>query len=393
MADIEKQEAPLPLSNEDLKEAQETISNQRNVIRYLMIGVLLLAAALVGPPIYPEKNSPTAETDNAAFAPNAGQDSAAEASQGDEDSNSVMQGGEVYESLHGSEEHLSKYHPEAALADTLLPYYKEDPELFEVAVNEVYQSQQEKHYASFPDKTREPGFVASIPTIPAEEQEAFKEEYISRASFCPEDSHTPDGVSDIAQDVQFPRWEWAVDNLDIFVNQLRLSNFTDEKIDQLFQGYPLWVQDMDLFEQFRDSLSEVTLCLEEDAGWTNIDVIFTGSSANGFSMNPCKGNITVPTAISSPTKSDVDISFRANGVLDFVEAHEEEFSYYYPTTVNEWTTGTRMPLKDSIFPALGECFEAWATKWSELFPAGLQLTMYEDDFEIPPWEIRALYGR
>lgn len=290
---------------------------------------------------------------------------------------------EHYNELHGDEDHMEKYHPEEETFEMLLKTYKDSPTLFKSAVNKIYFQNEATEYPRYSEQAREPGFVASVPTIPEAEQEEFKAKYLNRTKSCPDFRRV--------QDIQMPRWNWANENLDILVNQLRLSGFPDDKITNMFNGLPMWVQDENLFNELRRDLSLLALKLEEENNWSNVGIVFAGSSANGFSQNPCKGLPDIPTWITSYESSDVDISIHADGVLEYVAQFDG--TRYFPTTIDEFTTSVRTPIWPSDAPKFGDGMVAFYDKWTELIPAGLQFTAYEGHNFLPPWEIRAVYGR
>lgn len=289
---------------------------------------------------------------------------------------------EYYKELHGGKDHLREYHPEEETFEKLLEIYKESPALFKSAVDKVYFQNEATSYPRYPDKTRQPGYVESVPTIPEEEQEEFKALYLNRTKECPD--------YNFAQDVQYPRWEWAVENVDILVNQLRLSGFSDEQITNMFKGLPMWVKDDGIFDEFRRDLSLLALSLEEETELSNVGIVFTGSSVNGFSQNPCKGKEDIPTWMTSAEDSDVDISIHADGVFQLGSDNGWRF---FPTTIDENTASARAPIWEDEIPKLGEGAVAFYEKWSNKLWGGLQMTAYESDNRLPPWETRAVYGR
>lgn len=194
---------------------------------------------------------------------------------------------EYYSDLHGNPDHLEEYHAKEEAFDELLAIYRRDPGLFKLGVDKVYFQNEATPYPRYPAQTREPEFVAGVPEVPEEERESFRSEYLNRTESCPEYGS--------AQEIQYPRWDWAVDNLDVLVNQLRLSGISDGRIANMFLGTPLWAVDEGIFDDFRRDLSHFALKIEEETGWTNVGIAFTGSSVNGFSQNPCKGRPDIPT--------------------------------------------------------------------------------------------------
>merc|ERR1712037_377059 len=128
--------------------------------------------------------------------------------------------------------------------------------------------------------------------------------------------------------------------------------------------------------------------IEAAMGWSSVGFVFTGSSVPGFSQNPLKGKHHLPTKITSTTKSDVDISIKADGVERFItECTEKDVKFRgYPTTCSKTTGAMRYGFKD-LASVCAEVVD-FHKEWAEKLAGGLQLTFSEDSNDIPPWEAR-----
>lgn len=94
--------------------------------------------------------------------------------------------------------------------------------------------------------------------------------------------------------------------------------------------------------------------------------------------------------MTSANTSDVDISIHASGV--FKTASEKGWRYF-PTTIDEFTTSSRVPLWGDKLAELGPGVKEFYDKWDEIHWGGLQVSAYESDNRLPPWESRAVYGQ
>ena len=190
--------------------------------------------------------------------------------------------------------------------------------------------------------------------------------------------------------IQYARWHWACKNIDIYVNSLRLSGFSDDRIASMLGGKPLCFRDDVMFNELKQALHELAKSLESHMGWKNISFVITGSSVAGFSQNPQKGFRDIASKITSTDKSDVDICIVADGFnywlaeMKISEAPEPKRVYTTTSSLNK--SDLRYGCKDLTFvcSSLLEFFNIWREK----FGGGLQLTFCEAGCEIPPWEMR-----
>jgi len=305
-----------------------------------------------------------------------------------------------YKTLHGNPEHRAKYHPADDYIKTILPFYDQNPDLFKQAVKAILFQKEYPPYPRYSEKTRQPDFVKDVDPIPTKEQEQFKAQYLDRTKSCDGDASKLDAR---VQDIQYTRWEWANNNLETFVNMMRLSGHSDKKIQNMFNGIPLWVDieenkrsAEDYFSSFRRELAPLAKEMEEELGWRNVVFVFTGSSVNGFSQNPCKGSLTVPSWITDQEKSDVDISVHAAGVNQFAVSNADMVKLR-PTIVDRLTTGVRYsPINGADghprYEIFGRALRDFYDKWSNILPGGLQFTVYEDNWSLPEWESRVEYA-
>ena len=82
--------------------------------------------------------------------------------------------------------------------------------------------------------------------------------------------------------------------------------------------------------------------------------VHAGSAVPGFSQNPAKGHRDLPSKITDPSKSDVDICIVGDGVLDSFLALEEKEKVKvkvkrYPSTTGRMSKGMRFSVKDFAF--------------------------------------------
>ena len=277
--------------------------------------------------------------------------------------------------------------PDIDLYKMLSGLRENDPEEFDKTLALVkYQASEAR--PAFPKGK----VVASVPTVPEAELEAFKAAHIDNSYIHDYDSpEAKERMGSIpkVRDAQYKRWKWACDNLDTFINVLRQSSHSDEAIQGMLEGRPLCFADKATYDALVASLAALAPALEKELGWENVGFIFTGSSVPGFSQNPLKGKHYEPTKITSPTKSDVDICIKADGVGPFLEACNQKGVKYrgYPTTCSATTGGMRYGLRDYA-QYESAAMAAFLAEWTPKLKGGLQLTMCEDSLDMPPWEAR-----
>ena len=183
-----------------------------------------------------------------------------------------------------------------------------------------------------PKEVTEPGYVSSIPPVPEEEKQAFHEEYLDRTKRSwRTDEMTPEEIAKC----QFDRLDWVQQNPDILVNQLRESNFTDDEIEGIFSAkmpvsgillshsiaassycyvinllshlsytclsfcFKNGFNSKEEWSAFaKDLNTRGAECLEKQTDLRNIQFVYGGSSASGYSTNPYKGKCSIPTWIT-----------------------------------------------------------------------------------------------
>jgi hypothetical protein len=207
---------------------------------------------------------------------------------------------------------------------------------------------------------------------------------ISTAYLHPGD---PDFAERLAavREIQFARWEWAVSHMPDFVNMLRITGHVDEKIQRMLKGIPFCFENELIFDDFRRALKTLAHKLETDLKWKHVCFVFTGSCVPGFSQNPLKGLRNIPSKITDPGKSDVDICIIADGVSEWLTRNNIT-PKLYSTTCTRNSSGTRLGVKhlETVNPVLASFFDEWSKK----FGGGMQITFCEDGLDIPPWEMR-----
>jgi len=238
--------------------------------------------------------------------------------------------------------------------------------------------------------------VSDIPVVSENKVEEFKAENISNSYLSRDDPEAIERTrtNQIQRDIQYARWNWANNNINDYVNMLRLSGHPDENIQAMFHGRPMCFNDEHIFLELLSALKKLACDIESEMGWKNVGFIFAGSSVPGFSQNPLKGFRNVPSKITSITKSDVDICISADGVNSWQikqkSEGKEEPKHLFPTTCSIQVSGSRCGLND--LNQLCSSVSAFHAEWKEKLAGGLQFTFCEDGLDIPPWEARANLG-
>jgi hypothetical protein len=181
-----------------------------------------------------------------------------------------------------------------------------------------------------------------------------------------------------------------LNNINTYVNMLRVAGHDEGKIQAVFEGRPLCWANKEAYEAFCLDLSGLSSKIEQEKGWKHVQFVFTGSSVPGFSQNPLKGHRDLPSKICDPLKSDVDICVVGGGVNQTMLAlHDDDGSAVrlYPTITGLATRGTRYGIKPETMNSFSPAVGGFLGEWSAKLPGGLQLTFMEDDQEIPPWEM------
>jgi len=276
------------------------------------------------------------------------------------------------------------------LVDLLMSLYDEvGAESFETVTALV-------KFRKTPNRPRFPAgiVVKNMPSVPEDQVEAFKAKHIDSSYI--HDYGSPEALARMGKgvqqvrDLQYKRWKWCLDNIETYVDMLRVSGHSDEAIQAMIEGRPLCMPDAALFAEMEASLKQLKPLLEADMVWTNVGFVFTGSSVAGFSQNPLKGREFEPTKITSKDKSDVDICIKANGVDSFMEELREQGCKIrgFPTTCSPHTGGMRYGVKGDVGTLVSKNLGQWYNEWAAKLPGGLQITFCEDALDIPAWEGR-----
>lgn len=268
-------------------------------------------------------------------------------------------------------------------ASKLLPLYLNDPERFERIVARV-RTRGRSSRPRFPEVLLE-----NISPIPAEDQEEFKKEHIDM-TYLHWGTPEADERAKNCRELQFARWNWACNNIDKYVNTLRLTGFSDQRIQNMLDGTPLCFKSHEVYRELRTALKKLATDIEKELGWDGVGFIITGSSVPGFSQNPCKGVADRPTRITDEHSSDVDICIVGNGVDMFMtertQNEEKPSPICFSTTCSPTSSATRYGIRN--FGDVSKVIEEFHKVWTEKLSGGLQLTFAEDDAPTPPWEAR-----
>lgn len=273
---------------------------------------------------------------------------------------------------------------EEATAQALLPYYQANPDKFQKIIAHLEVASRSTK-PKFPAKAS----VKDINPVPETDHESFKSAHINMDKL---DYDHPEAVRrfKVERTLQYQRWEWACNNLHTYVNMLRLSGFTDEKIQAMIEGTPLCFESPEAYREMRVALKKLSNDISQEMGWRNVSFVITGSSVAGFSQNPLKGFAVQPSRITCAKSSDVDICIVASGVnqtmIKRIKAGHDEPKRSFVTTCSPTTSSTRFGLWD--ISAVSKCVHDFHKTWDEKLPGGLQFTFSEDENPTPPWETR-----
>lgn len=272
---------------------------------------------------------------------------------------------------------------EDIIASKLLPLYVQDTAKFEKIVARIYvQSRSTK--PRFPPVT-----VASVAPVPPADVPAFKAEHIDDTYLHWNDAEAQKRVEKVRKH-QYFRWRWACDNVETYVNVLRVAGHSDAMIQNMFDGTPMCFRTPEAYADLRRALGVLKGKIEKEMGWENVDFVITGSSVPGFSQNPCKGLADRPTRITDISSSDVDICIVAEGVnktmMGRMARGEKEPKSCYSTTCSATTQATRFGCKD-LSPVC-QAVDDFKKEWDGKLEGGVQITFGEDDNPTPPWEAR-----
>ena len=229
--------------------------------------------------------------------------------------------------------------------------------------------------------------VKNVPPIKGEAQiQEFKKKYLSNEYLHPGDKDFQERI-DNSVEIQYKRWDWMQSNPTIYVNMLRLSNHSDENIQACLDGRkPICFVTEDIYSEFTLELKHLKKKLEKETEFRNIRFIQAGSSVPAFSNNPLKGFRDIPSKITDPNKSDVDVVVVAYGVKAFAEKQKAlgvSVRDYPSTTKRKGPMSVRYGLKDwSTIP----CLSQWVDVWKKKLGGGVQITLQDGDPITPPWE-------
>lgn len=194
-------------------------------------------------------------------------------------------------------------------------------------------------------------------------------------------------------ELQYTRWQWANDNLETYVNMLRVSGHPDAKIDAMMRyGVPMSFASVEEYGLFKFALLKLRDELERGGtALCNVGFAHTGSSVPGFSTNPLKGFAELPSKITAVGQSDVDLVFIADNVVRSVEAMTAEGRsiWTYSTTMADRSEELRYSVKQEDIEHLSPRTYRFIKLWEEKLGAGIQVTFQETPkAALSPWENR-----
>jgi len=191
--------------------------------------------------------------------------------------------------------------------------------------------------------------------------------------------------------IQYARWRWVQKNMEIYINKLRLSGFSDQSIQDMLSGVPLCFESPATYKEFSAACATLCRALEKAPSIpvSSVRVTVTGSSVPGFSQNPLKGKRDQPTKITSISKSDVDICLVGDGVSDWIcRLSFKDIPFrVYPCTAGADVSTSRYGIKPSAFKDASPEIHEFHEFWSKKLKGGLQITFQDAGSSMPPWEI------
>ena len=253
----------------------------------------------------------------------------------------------------------------------------------------------DNHNPTF-EKIRNRGIFPQCETAgvsPPPEGEAlarFKAAYLSDVYLHKGDPGVEDRLARCVE-LQFARWRWANENIETYVNMLRVAGHPDEKIDAMAAaGVPMSFKSVAQYGGFKFALLRLRHHLEEEESrLRNVEFLHTGSSVPGFSSNPLKGLAELPSKITKVGKSDVDLVFVADGVRESASAMIARGTTIrqYPTTMGDRSEDTRYGVRQDDIETMSPLMYKFIKRWEEELGAGIQVTFQETP-TVPfnPWE-------
>jgi hypothetical protein len=230
--------------------------------------------------------------------------------------------------------------------------------------------------------------VCSVPELNPDEIENFKNKYFFS---CYIEHDCPEYKLRLANrhEVMFNRWNWMMNNVEIYVNMLRLRNFSNEQIQNcLGMKRPLCFETSSIYDKFCQDLKNLKVTLENETDLKNIRFVQTGSSVIGFSNNPLKGLIDRPSKVTKNPDSDIDIVIVADKVKivfgnlkkDNLKIHE-----YICVCNKEGLTDIRYGIDD--LEKISKGLLEWVRNCNKYLKNMIQITFQDGDPIFPFWEI------
>jgi len=272
-----------------------------------------------------------------------------------------------------------------SIIDKLSSFRKNEPVAFEEVMAAVHKQSRCAFQPDFPNVV-----VNDVAPVDEEQKAAFHQKYLNKEYHKEDRERGKNSVK-----IQYIRWDWAVHNISTYVNVLRVAGHEDTNIQAMFDGRPMCWKAQAIWDEFRAALGVLEVQIETEMGWDAVQFVHCGSSVPGFSQNPFKGLRDLPSKVTDPNKSDVDICIVGNGVNDHFTKLEDEIQKdlahtmsisHYPSTSCQYTRGMRFGLQPTL-EGFSKCIHDFHKTWSAKLPGGLQITFAEEDSGIPPWEI------
>lgn len=187
--------------------------------------------------------------------------------------------------------------------------------------------------------------------------------------------------------IVFDRWDWIVNNTEEYVNMLRINGFSDENIQECFEGQrPLTMNDIETFNQFCDRIFTLKNELKKRYKIKNLKVAIIGSSLYGFSNNPLKGDKTIPSNIARSETCDFDFVFIGIGIDEllkkFSDSEDNIKSFQYVNCNKQ--KGVRYKVKN-LEENMKIVYE-WKKEMKNFLNKKIRIYFQEGEGNLAPWE-------
>ena len=228
--------------------------------------------------------------------------------------------------------------------------------------------------------------VLAIPNTPIEKQNELK--LISKDIFIKMGDLGFKERYANSSEIVFARWQWILNNMEKYVNILRINGFKDTCIKEAFLGIkPLIIKTKEHFGQFCERIFTLKSELKKSYKIKNLKVAMIGSSLYGFSNNPLKGSKDIPSNIAKCETCDFDFVFIGVGIDEILKnvksknaENVKNFQY-----VDEYKRiGIRHRIKH-LEENMNSVF-VWKKEMNNFLKRKIRIYFQEGEGNLPPWE-------